>query len=178
MPTKRIQAETAQYTDHGNWRLTKTVSWEFNPETKAVVSFTQQPELLVDLKRRPEEMLQIWDRPEDLTINELLGLSKKLQAEGFDAKAYQMEAHMRLAKSVIPIIMVLVGIPFALQRGRNASFSLGIIISLIIFLIYFILHAVFAVFGAIAILPPLIAAWAANVLIILIGTWFFLRVQS
>jgi len=74
--------------------------------------------------------------------------------------------------------MVLLGIPFALQRGRNASFSLGIIISLIIFVVYFLLYAVFAVFGAIAVLPPLIAAWAANILMALVGTWFFLRAQG
>jgi lipopolysaccharide export system permease protein len=85
---------------------------------------------------------------------------------------------MRFAKAAIPIIMVLIGIPFALQRGRNASFSLGIVISLIIFVAYFILYAVFAVFGAIAVLPPLIAAWAANILMALIGAWFFLRMQS
>ena len=33
--------------------------------------------------------------------------------------------HLRLAKSASPLIMVLLGIPFALQRGRQASFSLG-----------------------------------------------------
>ena len=85
---------------------------------------------------------------------------------------------MRFAKAVIPVIMVLVGIPFALQRGRNTSFSLGIVISLIIFVTYFILYATFNVFGAIDVLPPLIAAWAANILMTLIGTWFFLRINS
>ncbi len=74
--------------------------------------------------------------------------------------------------------MVLIGIPFSLQRGRNASFSLGIVISLAIFVVYFILYAVFAVFGAIAVLPPLIAAWAANLLMALVGSWFFLKAQG
>jgi lipopolysaccharide export system permease protein len=89
-----------------------------------------------------------------------------------------VETHMRFAKAAIPIIMVLIGIPFALQRGRNASFSLGIVISLIIFVVYFIFYAVFAVFGTIAVLPPLIAAWAANILMALIGAWFYLKLQS
>ncbi len=123
-------------------------------------------------------MLQLWDRPEDLAIGELLQLTDKLQQEGYDPKAYQVEVQGRFAKTAIPIIMVLVGIPFSLQRGRNTSFSLGIIISLITFAVYFMLDSVFTVFGAIAVLPPPVAAWAANILMALIGTWFFLKLQS
>lgn len=178
MPVKRIQAEKAEHVNKSQWQLKNAVIWGFIPETRAVASFDQQAELLIDLKRQPSEMLQLWDRPEDLTVNELLHLTKKLQSEGYDPKAYQVETHMRFARAAVPIIMVLVGMPFALQRGRNASFSLGIIISLVIFVVYFILYAIFAVFGAIAVLPPLIAAWAANVLMALIGTWLFLRAQD
>jgi len=178
MPIMRIQAEKAKYVSDGQWQLTNAVIWNFSPETKAVASFNRKPELLFDLKRQPSEMIQLLDRPEDLTINELLHLSNKLQNEGYDPKAYQVETHVRFAKAAIPIIMVLVGIPFALQRGRNASFSRGIVISLVIFVIYFILYAVFAVFGAIAVLPPIVAAWAANILMALIGTWLFLRIQD
>ncbi len=178
LPIKRTHAEKAHYTMNGQWQLNNVVTWDFDPETKAVTSFHQQPELLSDVKRKPSEMLLLWDRPEDLTVGELFRLTEKLQNEGYDSKAYRVETHMRFAKAAIPIIMVLVGIPFALQRGRNASFSLGVVISLFIFAVYFILYAVFAVFGAIAVLPPFIAAWAANVLMALIGMWFFLRIQS
>jgi lipopolysaccharide export system permease protein len=178
MPVKRIQAEQAQYVEKGQWLLKNAIVWTFSPETKAVSSFDQQPELLLDLQRQPSEIVQLWDRPEDLSIGDLLHFTQKLESEGYDPKLYQVEAHVRFAKAAIPIIMVLVGIPFALQRGRNDSFSLGIVISLIIFVTYFILYAIFNVFGAINVLPPLVAAWAANILMALIGTWFFLRIHS
>ncbi|MBE0577460.1 MAG: LPS export ABC transporter permease LptG [Desulfuromonadales bacterium] len=178
MPVKRVQAEKAEHVNNNQWQLKDAVTWSFIPETRALASFDRQSELLIDLKRRPSEMLRLWERPEDMTIDDLLSFTEKLKKEGYDPKAYQVEAHMRFARAVVPVIMVLVGIPFALQRGRNASFSLGIVISLIIFVVYFILYAVFAVFGTIAVLPPAIAAWAANILMALLGTWFFLRVQA
>jgi lipopolysaccharide export system permease protein len=178
MPVKRIQAEHVQHIEKGQWLLKNAVTWIFSPETKAVSSFEQQPELLLDLKRSPSEAVRLWNRPEDLSIGELIHFTRKLESEGYNAKLYRVEIHVRFAKAVIPVIMVLVGIPFALQRGRNASFSLGIVISLIIFVTYFILYATFNVFGAIDVLPPLIAAWAANILMALIGTWFFLRINS
>ena len=178
MPIKRIDAEKARYAQNGQWRMENVISWGFNPLTRDVNAYARQSELLVDLARQPTDMLQLWDRPEDLTIEELVSFTEKLSAEGYDPKAYRMEAQMRFSGAVIPIIMVLVGIPFALQRGRNASFSSGIVISLIIFAIYFFLYAVFSVFGVIAVLPPLLAAWAANILMALIGSWLLLRVDN
>jgi lipopolysaccharide export system permease protein len=177
-PIKRIQADKAQHIKDGFWQLENAVVWGFDPSSRAITTFDRPTELLVDLKRRASEMLQLSDRPEDLTINELFYTAAKLHAEGYDPKAYQVEAQSRFAKAAIPIIMILVGIPFALQRGRNTSFALGIILSLVIFSSYFILQAIFAVFGAIAVLPPLAAAWAANFLMALIGLWFFLRVET
>lgn len=178
LPIKKIQAQRATYEADGKWMLKNTIIWEFEPETKAISGYKEYKSLSLDLKRKPSDMVQLWDRPEDLSIEELKRVSTKLKNEGYDPKSYQVEIEMRYAKSAIPIIMVLLGIPFALQRGRDASFSLGIVISLIIFAIYFILYAIFAVFGAIAILPPFVAAWAANILMALIGSWFFLRLQG
>lgn len=178
MPVKRIQAEKAQYVAEGKWKLKNAIIWGFVPETRAIAYYKEHKTFSFDLKREPSDMVQLWDRPEDLSAGELKRLTTKLRDEGYDPRSYQVEAEMRYAKAAIPLIMVLLGIPFALQRGRDASFSLGIILSLIIFAVYFILYAVFAVFGAIAILPPLVAAWAANILMALVGSWFFLRVQG
>jgi lipopolysaccharide export system permease protein len=175
-PVKRIQATKANYVNENQWRLENVTTWDFSPAGENRVVFRQQPELPLDLKRHASEMLQLSDRPEDLTINELLSTVTKLQDEGYDPKPYQVEIQMRFARAAIPSIMVLIGIPFAVQRGRNTSFSLGVVISLVIFACYFILHAIFVVFGAIAILPPIVAAWAANLLMSLVGTWFFLHV--
>ncbi len=178
IPLKRIDAEKALHVRNGQWRLENAVTWDFHPQTRDIEAYARHPELIVDLERKPAEMLQLWDRPEDLTIDELLAFTAKLSSEGYDPKAYRMEVQTRFSAAVIPIIMVLVGIPFALQRGRNAGFAGGIVISLVIFAVYFFLYAIFAVFGTIAVLPPLLAAWAANILMTLIGTWFLLRVDN
>lgn len=178
IPTRRIQAQQAHYAEDGHWWLEQVAIWDFSPETRGVTAFEKRQELRLDLRRQPADMLLLWDRPEDLALGELTSLTAKLRHEGHDPKVYQMEAQMRFARAAIPVIMVLVGLPFALQRGRNASFSLGIVISLVIFAVYFILQAVFAVFGAIAVLPPAVAAWAANILMALVGTWLLLRIHQ
>ena len=178
IPTRRIQAEKAIYQHDGHWQLDDTVIWRFDPETRGVVAFERQTELSLDLKRGPDQMLQLWNKPEELPFGELLQLTDKLSAEGYDPRPYQMESYGRIARSIVPVIMVLVGIPFALQRGRNASFALGVVVSLVVFLVYFVLSAIFAVLGAAAVLPPLVAAWAANLLMVLVGSWLLLQTQG
>lgn len=177
MPGKRIDARQAHQEGNGQWRLNDVIIRDFQPQTGAIAGYDRSLEQLFDLGRQAADMLHLWDQPEDLMIGELRTLTTKLSREGYDPKAYRMEEHMRFATAAIPIVMVLVGIPFALQRGRHSGFARGIVISLIIFAVYFILHAVFSVFGAIAVLPPPVAAWAANLLMILIGSWFLLGAE-
>jgi lipopolysaccharide export system permease protein len=177
MPAKRIDAKRAHQESSGQWLLNDVTTRDFRPQTGARAGYVRSPQQLFDLGRQSADMLQLWDQPEDLTIGELHAFITKLSGEGYDPKAYRMEAHMRFATAAIPVIMVLVGIPFALQRGRNAGFARGIIISLVIFAVYFILHAVFSVFGTIAVLPPPVAAWAANLLMVLVGSWFLLGAE-
>ena len=175
---KRIEAEQATHLQDGRWQLANTVSWQFNPETRGVAAFERQKQLLLDLDRQPDEMLQFWHKPEELPFGKLLALTDKLRAEGYDPRPYQMESQARVARAAVPLIMVLVGIPFALQRGRNASFAFGVVVSLVIFLAYFVLSAIFTVLGSAAVLPPFIAAWAANLLMALVGTWLLLHTQG
>lgn len=178
LPVRRIEAEQATHLQDGRWQLANTVSWQFNPETRGVAAFERQKQLLLDLDRQPDEMLQFWHKPEELPFGKLLALTDKLRAEGYDPRPYQMESQARVARAAVPLIMVLVGIPFALQRGRNASFAFGVVVSLVIFLAYFVLSAIFTVLGSAAVLPPFIAAWAANLLMALVGTWLLLHTQG
>jgi lipopolysaccharide export LptBFGC system permease protein LptF len=113
-----------------------------------------------------------------MTQAELYEIIETVQADGHDPNTYQLESHLRLSKAFIPLIMVLLGMPFALQRGRQPSFALGIVISMAVFIVYFVLYAVFAALGGSAILSPVVAAWSANILMTLTGTWMFLKAQD
>ncbi|MEJ2525926.1 MAG: LptF/LptG family permease [Desulfuromonadales bacterium] len=177
-PVERLQATSANYQGNDLWLMENVKVWEFSPDDKAMTDYRSHDEWLMDLDKDPYEVTQIWNNPEEMTQTELSRLIETLQADGHDPQVYQMESHLRTSKAFIPLIMVLLGTPFALQRGRKASLALGIIISLAIFLAYFILYAVFAALGGSGILSPLVAAWSANILMALTGTWMFLKAQD
>lgn len=178
LPTLRIDAARARHLEHGSWRFDDVVIWEFAPEEQTVRTFSRHDELIRDIGRQPEEMLQLWSEPEQMPQTELRSFIARLAAEGYNPSEYRVEEQMRIARAAMPLIMVLLGVPFAMQRGRQVSFGLGVAISLGIFLVYYLGNASFAAFGNAGLLPPLVAAWSANVLMTLVGAWLFLNVRD
>jgi len=177
-PVERLQAVSGHYQGNGKWLVKGVKIWQFSPENKTIQGYEEKDQWLLDLGKEPSEVTQLWNNPEEMTQAELYKIIETLKADGHDPKTYQLESHLRLSKSFTPLIMVLLGMPFALQRGRQPSFAVGIVVSLAVFIIYFILYAVFAALGGSAILSPAVAAWSANILMALTATWLFLKAQD
>ena len=74
-------------------------------------------------------------------------------------------------------IMVLVGIPFALQSPRGGR-VIGIALCLALGLGYFIVHSAAVALARTEILPPLVAAWSANALFATLGLFLYLRART
>ena len=177
-PVERLQAVSGHYRENGIWALKEVKIWQFSPEKKTIQGYEERAEWLLDLGKDPSEVTQLWNNPEEMTQLELYKLIETMKADGHDPKSYQLESQLRLSKAFIPLIMILLGMPFALQRGRKPSFAVGIVVSLVVFIVYFVLYAVFAALGGSSILPPAIAAWSANVLMALTAAWLFLKTQD
>ena len=177
-PVERLQAVSGHYQGSGLWAFEEVKIWQFSVEDKTIQGYEERAEWQLELGKEPSQVTQLWNNPEEMTHDELYRIIRTLQEDGHDSRAFQLESHLRLSKACIPLIMVLLGMPFALQRGRRPSFARGIIISLAVFVVYFVLYAVFAALGSSAILSPVVAAWAANVLMTLTATWMFLKAQD
>lgn len=136
-------------------------------------------DLPVDLKLTPDDF-RIPDskRNEDLGYRELRSLAAKLRAEGYNPIRFEVDMHARLATPFASLIMAFLGIPFALRKGRDSGLALGIAMSVMIGVVYFILQAMLLAFGYSSALPPILAAWAANLLFFLFGCWLFLGTDS
>lgn len=176
--TRRIEGIAARHQEGGRWLLQDAVERTFDPTSQEITGFNRYRELSLDLGRPPEEMLEIWYKPQEMGLAELLRLDRRLQREGHDSGRYQAEWQLRLARSATPLLMVLLGVPFALHRGRKANLGLGIAVSLTTFLAYFALQAIGLALGTAGLLPLALAVWAANILLLLVGAWLFLTLDN
>ncbi len=169
----RTDAGSARFENNG-WQFRNLNRREFNPENGEMVSSVQSRTKEIPFNKKPEDFQQADQHEWALNIFDLRKIANKMQAEGYDATRYLVNMHSHIAAPFACIVMVLLGIPFALHSGRNSSLSFGIVVSVMVGVVYFMLHSVAMAFGYSGVLPPLLATWSANILVGLTGLWLVL----
>lgn len=170
----RTDAVRATWTE-GRWQGSEVLRRRFDPVTGALSEMAAEKQAPLLMKITPEDFrVPGGKRNEDLNYRDLRNLARKLRQDGFDPTRFLVDMHSRIAAPFACVIMGFLGIPFALSKGRQSSLALGIGISVAIGVIFFILQATLLAFGYSAVLPPLVAAWSANLLFLMLGGWLFL----
>lgn len=172
--SRRIEADSAIYSDK-QWFGKNVITRTFDPLTGNLLAEQNRKEARLPLPVTPEDFkVPGSKRNEDLSISELKRLAKKLRGEGYNSTRFEVDMHARIAAPFACLVMIFLGIPFAIRKGRGTSLALGIAVSVAIGALYFILHAALLAFGYSGTFPPLVAAWGANILFLLFGAWMFL----
>ena len=124
-----------------------------------------------------DEFTRIQKPVTSMSYWELRDYVAKLEAAGFQVKKYLVELYSKLSFPLVNLVMVLVAIPFALQSPRGGRLF-GIGLAIIIMAGYLVVHYVALAFARADLLPPLIAAWTANVIFMGIGVSLLLRART
>ncbi len=174
-PVGRIDADTAVY-QQGEWLLFAAVQKNFltpvGIETKSV------PKMAVDINLKIED-LQVLDRDADnMSLFVLKEYAENLKRGGYQAYRYYTLMHTKIATPFAALIMVVLGIPFALRNSRSGSITMGIGVSIGISFTYFMVNAVLLSYGCSGVLTPVAAAWGANVIFMLGGVWMSMSVKG
>jgi LPS export ABC transporter permease LptG/LPS export ABC transporter permease LptF len=91
-----------------------------------------------------------------------------------DAKSYLIEMHNRFALPVACVVLMLLGVPLGVNSRRGGKSS-GIVLTILLVFLYYILSLTGSTLGHQSRLPAFIAVWAANFLFAAAG--FFLLWQ-
>jgi lipopolysaccharide export LptBFGC system permease protein LptF len=112
-----------------------------------------------------------------LGFAELRAHIASLEALGFDTVPLQVQLHRKLAFPAVGLIMTLLGIPFSFTVARRGALY-GIGASVVIAIVYWACLGIFEALGNNALLPPLLAAWAPNLLFGAAGTYLMLTLET
>jgi lipopolysaccharide export system permease protein len=115
---------------------------------------------------------------DEMSYTELRTYIQKIQSAGYDATRYLVDLYSKLSYPLLNLIMVLIGIPFALKTGRSGGVALNIGTSVLIGFAYGVTFYVFLSFGKSGVLPPLLAAWTPTLLFVLAGTFTLMSVRQ
>jgi len=173
-PSMRIEARQATLKDN-RWVFGDAVIREFSEGNVAMTTTSAYLPVRLNLKVSDLKVLQKY--ADNMGFFELRRYCRKLERGGYDATRYIAQMHSRLSLPFASLVMAFLAIPFALRGGRTSGIALGVATSLAIGFTYFIVNAILLSFGQTGVLPPLIAAWSANLLFAAAGVWLAMTVN-
>jgi lipopolysaccharide export system permease protein len=170
----RLDARRAHWTPAG-WELTDGAFREFGPRGEVTtIPFTVTA---LDLREDIDDFTKIHKPIAAMSYRELRDYIERLESTGFQAKKYMVELYSKVAFPLVNLIMVLVAIPFSLQSPRGGRLF-GVALAIAIMAGYLVVHYVALAFARADLLPPLLAAWTANIIFLGLGTSLFLRART
>jgi LPS export ABC transporter permease LptG len=170
----RLDARRAHWTPDG-WELTDGAFREFGPAGEVqTLPFVMTA---VDLQDEIDAFTKVQKQTGAMSYRELRDYIARLEATGFHVKKYMVELYSKLSFPLVNLVMVLVAIPFSLQSPRGGRLF-GVALAIAIMAGYLVVHFVALAFARADLLPPLMAAWTANIIFLGLGTSLLLRART
>lgn len=170
----RIDAKQARWSAAG-WEFRDGVFREFGVGDQVeTVPFRLIP---LELPERMDDFIQLQKQTEMMNFLELQAYVAQLQESGHQVGKYIVKLYEKLSFPLVHVILALVAIPFALAAPRSGRL-IGIGLAIVIAMGYWLVHSLAISFAKADMLPPLLAAWTANIIFAGLGLSLFLRART
>jgi lipopolysaccharide export system permease protein len=171
----RIDAKTGFYED-GKWVLEGVIEQSYKAhendyEVKLI------PVKTIDLKIKLEDLGAMAKTSDEMSFSELKDYVKKVEAEGYDPTTYQVDMNGKIAFPFICIIMALAGAATGMRSFVKANMPAAIALGVLISFLYWIMYGFCLSMGYATILPPVVAAWVANLFFLCLGTIYLINTE-
>ncbi|MFP4008370.1 MAG: LptF/LptG family permease [Spirulinaceae cyanobacterium] len=165
-----------------SWNLQEN-KWDFNNGTiylvapdgsyRNILRFDRQ---LLQLPRSALDFAQRDIDPSEMNISQAVEYMEVLRVSNDEKGLRQLEAriHRAIAFPFVCVVFCLLGAAIGTQPqqgGRAASFSVAVAVVFI----YYVLNFVMTAMGSVGVLPPLLAAWVANIFGFAIGAGLLVK---
>ncbi len=173
--TRRVYADRATWNGQA-WAFENGWMRSFSDDGKMTFARITEP-LALFYPETPEDFATEVTPPDQMTYAQLRRYIATLTESGYAADELKVKLYAKTSWPAISVVMALIALPFAFKIGRRGALY-GIGLSLVLGLVYWMIFAVFTKFGEVGNLPPLLAAWSANVLFALAAIYMFLHVET
>jgi len=171
----RLDARKALWTP-GGWQVSdgilRTVDADGRVKSDAFAS------RVMPLPEHMNDFIEVQKPVDTLSFLELRAFVTKLRESGHAVSKYLVQLYSKVSFPLVHVIMVLVGIPFALVSPRSGGRAMGIGVAIAIAVSYWMVHSVSLALAQADLLPPVLAAWIANFVFLGLGTALFLNVRT
>jgi lipopolysaccharide export system permease protein len=163
------------------WRLSGAVERIFGKDsTQEIYRTLDEKESLVKLAFTPKDLRDrqlSTNETSEITIPDLERRIELAKSAGKDVARDEVDYYAKFSMAFSALIVVLFGVPFASQKKRG-GLAVQFSVALGIAFIYLAFTKISFTFGYSGEIPPVLTAWLANGLFIIIAIIVMLRVQK
>ncbi len=172
---QQIEASKANYLD-GKWVLSDGLLTLFEEDTGYPVTkhFDRQT---MTLNESPGDFKEIEKEVETLRLKNLWRYIQRNKSAGIDTKSREVTFWSKISMALVPLIMALLGIPFASKHHRHSSIARDISLCFFIVIVYWLFFSSALSMGKTGWVPPFWAAWTPNFLFFGFGIFMVLRTR-
>jgi LPS export ABC transporter permease LptG len=158
----------------GGWQGERGWTQQFAAAGVTRDAFGVRPLALVP----PDKLSSVRNQATDLmTFGELRQHIARLAASGFSLADSRVTLQERIAFPLVAVVMTLLGIPFGVTTGRRGALY-GVGLAIILGAAYWLVNSFFIAIGQAALMPAVLAAWAANLLFLALAAYMTLTVRT
>lgn len=172
---KRLDAEKGIFIED-RWQLSECMT-QILDKTDNAYRISFDANRIEDLEFRPQDFSQIVPKSQEMDFSELRAYSHKVENEGYDATVYKVDMYAKTAYPLVCIIMGLIGIGLTARKQLRNGLPISITYGLGIGFLFWIFQSFCLSLGYGEILPPLLAAWAANFVFLCAGLILVLQAE-
>jgi len=156
------------------WSLYEVIEQNFNKEN-GQPRIKLYKEKLEKIDFLPDDLQRIIKKSEEMNFNELFNYIRKVEAEGYEATIYRVDFYAKIAFPFVCLIMCIIGAGIAFKRKVKEGLPVNVAYGIGIAFLYWILHSLCVSLGYGEMLPPLVAAWSANLIFSCFGILILLN---
>jgi lipopolysaccharide export system permease protein len=153
-----------------NWLAENYVKYTLDPSGQVIGQPEVYAETTLDIEEKPGDFLVKSEfRSEFMSYKQLKDYLDKMAGGNKRAlRRLLVDLHYKLAFPFISFVIILIGVPFAMSNQRGKAFA-GIGMSIAFVLLYYAVNAISIALGKGGTLPPIVAAWLANIFFACLG---------
>lgn len=173
---QQIEAKFAQY-ENEKWSLTDGLLTLFEEKSGYPMTkhFDRQE---ITLNESPADFQEIEKEVETLRLKNLWRYIQRNKDAGIDTHSFEVTFWSKISMALVPLVMALLGIPFATQHHRHSSLARDVSLCFFLVLIYWLLFSGMLSMGKSGVIPPFWAAWAPNFLFFAFGVFMVVRTRK
>ncbi len=113
-----------------------------------------------------------------MSLNALNRFISKNKEGGLDTVRYEVDFHSKMSFPFAALVMSLMGIPFSISRQRSGGIFVNVSLCIGLTFFYWTMYSSSLTLGQHGVLPPVVAAWTPNLIMIFASVFLIFRLKK